>query len=123
MSKNFEYFNNALNTQSLSTWRGLENYIGFNSKVRVYNLPLGYFMNKVEGKFTATVIGNQIFIEFKGQFFDQNTTERSQQLPDILLNNINMFALSGNNNLIRLLRSERRVEKYHFLVTLNLIII
>lgn len=111
MSKNFEYFNNALNTQSLSTWRGLENYIGFNSKVRVYNLPLGYFMNKVEGKFIATVIGNQIFIEFKGQFFDQNTTERSQQLPDILLNNINMFALSGGNNLIRLLRSERRVEK------------
>lgn len=111
MSKNFEYFNNALNTQSASTWRGLENYIGFNSKVRVYNLPLGYFMNKVEGKFIATVIGNQIFIEFKGQFFDQNTTERSQQLPDILLNNINMFALSGNNNLIRLLKSERRVEK------------
>lgn len=111
MSKNFEYFNNALNTQSLSTWRALENYIGFNSKVRVYNLPLGYFMNKVEGKFTATVMGNQIFIEFRGEFFNQSATERPQLLPNILLNNINMFTITGTSNSIRLLKSERRVEK------------
>ena len=111
MSKNFEYFNNALNTQSLSTWRALENYVGFNSKVRVYNLPFGYFMNKVEGKFTATVIGHQLFFKFKGTIFEQDTTERPQQLPDIILNNLDEFIIKKDGHALKALKSERRIEK------------
>lgn len=111
MSKNFEYFNNALNTQSLSTWRGLENYIGFNSKVRVYNLPFGYFMDKVEGKFTATVIWNQVIIKFSGKVFYQESTDRPALLPDMITNNIRSF--STGNLFFNVSQSMRRIERVH----------
>lgn len=110
MSKNFEYFNNALNTQSLSTWRGLENYIGFNSKVRVYNLPLGYFLDKVTGKFTATVFLNQIFFEFIGTYQGKTPNENPQQLPDIIVNNIVRFNNLEGSIPLKVETTERRLK-------------